>query len=95
MPVDLLVYEKDLFKIKIGQTIRFVLTNRSNQEITGKVFSTGQAFKNETKSVAVHADINNSKASLISGMYVGALIDIGKNDVNTLPMDAVVKAEGK
>ena len=78
MPVDLLVYEKDLFKIKIGQTIRFVLTNRSNQEITGKVFSTGQAFQNETKSVAVHADINNSKAGLISGMFVSALIDISK-----------------
>lgn len=95
MHVDLLVYEKDLFKIKIGQTIRFILTNRGNQEITGKVFSIGQAFQNETKSVAVHADINNSKAGLISGMYVSALIDIGKNEVNTLPMDAVVKAEGK
>ena len=95
MPVDLLVYEKDLFKIKIGQTIRFVLTNRSNQEITGKFFSTGQAFQNETKMVAVHADINNSKTGLISGMYVSALIDIGKNEVTTLSMDAVVKAEGK
>ena len=45
--------------------------------------------------MAVHADINNSKADLISGMYVSALIDIGKNDVTTLSMDAVVKAEGK
>lgn len=95
MHVDLLVYEKDLFKIKIGQTIRFVLTNRGNQEITGKVFSIGKAFQNETKSVAVHADINNNKAGLISGMYVSALIDIGKNEVNTLSTDAVVKAEGK
>jgi cobalt-zinc-cadmium efflux system membrane fusion protein len=95
MHVDLLVYEKDLFKIKVGQNVRFVLTNRGNQEIMGNIFSIGQAFQNETKSVAVHADINNSKASLISGMYVSALIDIGKNDVNTLPIDAVVKAEGK
>lgn len=95
MHVDLLVYEKDLFKIKVGQNVRFVLTNRGNQEIMGNIFSIGQAFQNETKSVAVHADINNSKAGLISGMYVSALIDIGKNEVNTLPIDAVVKAEGK
>ncbi|PWK17086.1 cobalt-zinc-cadmium efflux system membrane fusion protein [Arcicella aurantiaca] len=94
MHVDLLVYEKDLFKIKVGQNVRFVLTNRGNQEIMGNIFSIGQAFQNETKSVAVHADINNHKAGLISGMYVSALIDIGKNDVNTLPIDAVVKAEG-
>ena len=71
------------------------MTNRGNQEITGKVFSIGKAFQNETKSVAVHADINNNKAGLISGMYVSALIDIGKNEVNTLSTDAVVKAEGK
>ena len=95
MHVDLLVYEKDLFKIKVGQGVRFVLTNQGNQEIIGRVFSIGKAFQNETKSVAVHADINNSKAGLISGMYVSALIDIGKNEVNTLPIDAVVKAEGK
>jgi membrane fusion protein, heavy metal efflux system len=95
MHVDLLVYEKDLFKIKIGQKVRFVLTNQGNQEIMGNIFSIGQAFQNETKSVAVHADINNSKARLISGMYVSALIDIGKNEVNTLPIDAIVKAEGK
>lgn len=95
MHVDLLVYEKDLFKIKVGQSVRFVLTNQGNQEIMGRIFSVGKAFQNETKSVAVHADINNSDARLISGMYVSALIDIGKNEVNTLPIDAIVKAEGK
>ncbi len=95
MHVDLLVYEKDLFKIKVGQSVRFVLTNQGNQEIMGRIFSVGKAFQNETKSVAVHADINNSDAHLISGMYVSALIDIGKNEVNTLPIEAIMKAEGK
>ncbi len=95
MHVDLLVYEKDLFKIKVGQDVRFVLTNQGNQEIMGEIFSVGKAFQNETKSVAVHADINNKSAGLISGMYVSALIDIGKNEVNTLPIEAIVKAEGK
>ena len=93
--VDLLVYEKDLFKIKEGQNVRFILTNQSNQEILGKIFSVGKAFQNETKSVAVHADINNKNSGLIPGMYVNALIDIGKNDVNTLPVEAVVKSGGK
>jgi len=95
MHVDLLVYEKDLFKVKEGQDVRFVLTNQGNQEIIGKIFSIGKAFQNETKAVAVHADINNKDARLISGMYVNALIDIGNADVNTLPMEAVVKADGK
>lgn len=95
MHVDLLVYEKDLFRIKVGQNVRFVLTNQGNQEIIGRIFSVGKAFQNESKSVAVHADINNSTIGLIPGMYVNALIDIGKNDVETLPINAIAKAEGK
>ena len=93
--VDLLVYEKDLQKVRTGQNVRFVLTNQNNTEITGKIFSVGKAFENETKSVAVHADITNEKQQLIPGMYVNALIDVGANTVNALPIDAVVKAEGR
>lgn len=95
MHVDLLVYEKDLQKVKPGQKVRFVLTNQDNTEIMGEIFSVGKAFENETKSVAVHADIKNDKQLLIPGMYVNALIDIGSNAVNALPVEAVVKADGR
>ena len=95
MHVDLLVYEKDLQKVKVGQTIIFVLTNQDNTEIKGNVFSIGKAFENETKSVAVHADIINDKQTLIPGMYVNALINVGSQQVKALPVDAVVKADGR
>ncbi len=95
MHVDLLVYEKDLFRVKPGQKVRFMLTNQGNQEIIGKIFSVGKSFENDTKSVAVHADIVNEKQLLIPGMYVNALIDIGVNKVPSLPIDAVIKAEGR
>jgi cobalt-zinc-cadmium efflux system membrane fusion protein len=95
MHVDLLVYEKDLFKVKPGQSVRFILTNQGNQEIRGKIFSVGKSFENETKSVAVHADILNEKQMLIPGMYVNALIDIGSNSVDALPVDAIIRAEGR
>lgn len=93
--VDLLVYEKDLFKVKPGQNVRFVLTNQDNSEITGKIFSVGKSFENETKSVAVHADIDNKNQKLIPGMYVNALINIGEKLVNALPLEAIVKADGR
>ena len=93
--VDLLVYEKDLGKVKPGQTVRFVLTNQNNTEIKGKVFNISQSFENDTKSVAVHAEILNPGTSLIPGMYVNALIDVGAKPVNALPADAVVRAEGR
>lgn len=95
MHVDLLVYEKDLQKVKPGQQVRFTLTNQDNTEIMGKIFSVGKAFENETKSVAVHADILNEKQLLIPGMYVNALIDAGMNKVQSLPEEAIVKADGR
>lgn len=93
--VDLLVYEKDLQKVRPGQSVRFILTNQDNTEIVGKIFSVGKAFENETKSVAVHADITNDRQQLIPGMYVNALIDVGTSTVNALPNDAIVKADGR
>lgn len=95
MHVDLLIYEKDLSKVKVGQTVRFILTNQSNQEIKGEIYNIGKSFANDTKSVAVHADIEKNDANLIPGMYINALIDIGIKKVKTLPEDAIVLAEGR
>lgn len=95
MYVYLLVYEKDLNKVKVGQNVRFILTNQNNVEIKGKIFSIEKSFANESKSIAVHVDIVNEKQTLISGMYVNALIDVGANTVQALPTDAIVKADGR
>ncbi|CAM4067147.1 efflux RND transporter periplasmic adaptor subunit [Flavobacterium antarcticum] len=93
--VDLLVYEKDLYKVKIGQKIRFILTNQNQNEIVGTIFGVGKAFENDTKAVAIHAEIDNKDEKLISGMYVNALIDLGANAVFALPLESVVKADGR
>ncbi|WP_294822321.1 efflux RND transporter periplasmic adaptor subunit [uncultured Flavobacterium sp.] len=93
--VDLMVYEKDLGKVKEGQSIRFVLTNQGNAEVKGRVATISKSFENDTKSVAVHAEIINPGSSLIPGMYVNALIDVGAHEVQALPVDAIVRADGR
>lgn len=93
--VDLLVYEKDLYKVKKGQKVRFILTNQNQNEIIGTIFSVGKAFENDTKAVAIHAEIDNKGEKLISGMYVNALIDLGSNAVFALPLESVIKADGR
>ena len=95
MHVDLKVYEKDLDKIKVDQKVRFIFSNQSNKEISGKIYNIGKSFGNESKAVTVHADIENFDGKLIPGMYVNALIDIGSSKVQTLPEEAVVMAEGR
>lgn len=92
MHLDLNVFEKDMSKISIGQEVDFVLTNQSNKVIKGKIFGINKSFSNESKSVAVHAKINeNDTKDLISGMYVAANINITNQTVQALPKDAIVR----
>lgn len=93
---DLQVYEKDLFKVKDGQKVEFILTNQNNKQITGTIYGINQSFENENKSVIVHAKISNAGSiKLLPGMYVSALINVGNQTVQAVPVDAVVNAEGK
>jgi cobalt-zinc-cadmium efflux system membrane fusion protein len=93
---DLQVYEKDLFKVKNGQKIEFILTNQNNKQITGTIYGINQSFENVNKSVIVHAKINNAGSiKLLPGMYVSALINVGNQTVQAVPIDALVNAEGK
>lgn len=93
--LDLMVYEKDLNQVKVGQKVSFNLTNVDNQEITATIFSIGKAFEPGSKTVAVHADIDSLPESLIPGFYVNALIHTAHNSVAALPNTAIVKAEAR
>jgi cobalt-zinc-cadmium efflux system membrane fusion protein len=93
---DLVVYEKDLFKVKAGQQVYFTLTNQNNREITGKIYGVNQSFENESKAIIAHAIIEQAtKSNLIQGMYVSALIDVGQQTATAVPSEAIVKTGGK
>lgn len=93
---DLIVFEKDLMKVKTGQRVNFQLTNQENEKISGLISGVNKSFENESKGVIVHAVIENtSKQNLIPGMYVTALISIGEQLTPAVPLDAVVRSEGK
>ncbi|UVD79030.1 efflux RND transporter periplasmic adaptor subunit [Myroides albus] len=93
--LDLMVYEKDLPNIQVGQKVSFNLTNINKSEITATIFSIGKSFEAGTKTVIVHANINEINENLIPGLYVNALIHIGESTVDALPNDAIVKADGR
>lgn len=93
---DLQVYEKDLFKVKVGQKVNFMLTNQNNQQIQGEIYGVNQSFEGESKAVLAHAVVENVKGlKLFPGMYVSASIDVGAQTVKAIPLDAVVKSQGK
>ena len=93
---DLTVFEKDLMRVKVGQKVNFQLTNQENQKIEGTINGINKSFQNESKGVIVHAVINNaSQKNLIPGMYVTALIDVGDKLAPAVPVEALVRSQGK
>ncbi len=99
---DLLVYEKDIFKVKIGQKIHFTITNMPEHQgehegktIEGEIFGINKSFENNSKAISVHALIKNESHELIPGMYVSALIDVGGSKATAVPSEAVFTTDGK
>ena len=92
---DLVVFEKDLSRIKVGQKVNFQLTNQKDQQIAGRIYGINKSFENDSKGVVVHAIIEKPGSDLIPGMYVTGLISVGSSLTLAVPVEAVIQSEGK
>lgn len=93
--LDLQVFERDLPKIAVGQTIHFTLTNNPTSEYDAIVYSIGSAFEDESKSIAVHCKVEGDKQGLIDGMNITGVVSLGTDLKPVVPIGAIVEAEGK
>lgn len=91
---ELIVYEKDVHKLKIGQKVRFTLPNESNKERLAEVYLIGRKIDAD-RSVRVHAHLNDEDAELLPGMYINALVELNENKVNAVTESAIVMFDGK
>jgi len=55
----------------------------------------GKSFEQNPKAVHVHAEIENKKGLLISGMYITGRIATGEDYAFALPEGAIVNEDGK
>ena len=92
--VDLFVYEKDLQKLRIDQTIHFTLTNNAGKEYDAKIYGISNTFEQNSKAVSVHAIVSGDKTGLIDGMNITALVSLDKATVDAIPTDAIVSSQG-
>ncbi|MBS1977186.1 MAG: efflux RND transporter periplasmic adaptor subunit [Bacteroidetes bacterium] len=90
---ELIAFERDVPRIKIGQKIRFRLTNELNER-TAKVFLIGREVSAD-RTIRIHGHLDHEDPALIPGMYVKAVIETGGEVVNSLPEEAVVNFEEK
>lgn len=93
--VDIRVYEKDIYKVKEGQTVYFTVANQPGMILEAVINSVGQTFEDDPKSIHVHADIENKQGDLLPGMYVEGRIVENERLTDVVPEDAVVTEGGQ
>ncbi len=88
------VFEKDVIKIKVGQSIRFSLANETDYNRIAKVLLLGKV-KGSDGTIPVHCHLEKANDPvLLPGMYAKALIETTNNSVAALPVAAIIQSEG-
>ncbi|MCQ0112091.1 efflux RND transporter periplasmic adaptor subunit [Zhouia amylolytica] len=88
---DLMVFEKDVQKVKKGQKVRFQVQSLPDEELSAEIYSVGKTFEESPKAVHIHAEIENKKGHLIPGMYIQGRVEIDNNRVIAIPTSGIVK----
>lgn len=92
---DLMVFEKDVYKVNVGQQVSFNVQSIPGKELTAKIYSVGKTFEQNPKAIHVHAEIENKEGQLIPGMYVEGRIEIQNFETIAVPESAISSNEGK
>ena len=92
---DLMVFEKDVHQLKIGQKVSFNIQSMPGKELTAEIYSIGKTFEQETKALHVHAEIENKEGNLIPGMYIQGRIEANATKLTAIPESAIIEDAGK
>lgn len=93
--VDLMVFEKDVHKVKKGQEVHFTVASLPESDLTAKIISISKNFEQDPKAVHVHAEISNRIENLVPGMYVRGKIAVDNSRTLALPREAIEREGGK
>ena len=89
--VDFRVYEKDIYKIRVGQKAYFTIANKPGELIEAHIQTIGRTFEDDPKAVHVHAVIDsNTTTDLLPGLYVEGRIVENEKMMTVLPEEAIV-----
>jgi len=86
---DLMVFEKDVYKVKKGQMVTFNVQSNQGQELTAEIYSVGKTFEQNPKALHVHAEIENKQGNLIPGMYIQGRIQTDNSVKRAIPESAI------
>jgi cobalt-zinc-cadmium efflux system membrane fusion protein len=90
---ELIIFEKDVRKIKIGQKVRFTLANEITERMA-TVYLIGREISSD-RTIRIHCHIDKEDKDLLPGMYLKAIVETGGAAVSALPNEAIIDYQGK
>jgi cobalt-zinc-cadmium efflux system membrane fusion protein len=90
----LTVFEKDINKLAIGQSLMAYTNTNPEKKYPCKIILIGKDFS-ENRSTEMHCHFKNYDKALLPGMYMNAEIEVKSQQSNVLPSDAIVSYENK
>ena len=90
----LTVFEKDINKMVIGQSVVAYTNTDPEKKHYGKIILIGKDFS-ENKSTEMHCHFTKYDKTLLPGMYMNAEIELNSQQSNVLPSEAIVNYENK
>lgn len=91
---ELTVFEKDIYKIKVGQNVDFWLVNNPEQKKSAKIYLVNKKI-NDDRTVRVHAHMNKKDINLIPYSYLKAQIEIIQKSTFSVPTNCLINNENK
>lgn len=90
----LTVFQKDIGKVEVGQSVTLALVNNPQKEYAGKVILTNRNL-DDTRSALIHCHFEDHPEKLLPGMFLSGQIRTAPRAVQALPEGALVNYEGK
>jgi membrane fusion protein, heavy metal efflux system len=90
---ELIIFEKDVRKIKIGQKVRFTLANEITERMA-TVYLIGREISSD-RTIRIHCHIDKEDKDLLPGMYLKAIVETDGAAVSALPNEAIIDYQGK
>lgn len=92
--LSLTVFEKDMYKISIGQKIFAYNNTQPDKKYTCEIILIGKDVTPE-RTVQVQCHFEQYDKNLIPGMYMNAEVEVATNNAFVIPNDGLVRFEGK
>ena len=95
--LELSIYERDLRRISVGQTVEVTTAAFPARAFTGRIVYVGDIVDPDTRTVRARVEMPNPDGSLRPGMFATAFIALGGTGLSAalVPLDAVQELEGR